>query len=158
MNEQAQSEHRWLARLIGEWEYESEYSMGPDQPPGKMTGSDSVGAFGDLWVIANGQAQGSDGPWKSIMTLGYNPASQRFVGTFVADMMSYLWVYSGTLDTATDTLTLDADGPDFTTGKIIRYQDIIQLQGPDSRTLTSRMQGEDGQWRQIMQATYRRKA
>lgn len=159
MNEQARSEHQWLARMVGEWTYESECPAGSGLPPTKMLGTESVRAFGDLWVIGEGRVDTDQGSWRSTITLGYNPASQRFVGTFVADMMSHLWVYSGTLDAATDTLTLDADGPDFSSesGRIAHYQDIIQLQGPDLRTLTSRMQGEDGQWTQIMQATYRRK-
>ncbi len=37
-----QKEHRWLHRLVGDWLYENECSLGPDQPPMKMSGKESV--------------------------------------------------------------------------------------------------------------------
>jgi hypothetical protein len=37
-----QSEHLWLHHLIGEWSFESECIMGPDQPPIKTTGREVV--------------------------------------------------------------------------------------------------------------------
>jgi hypothetical protein len=37
-----------------------------------------------------------------------------------------------------------------------KYQDIIEFITPDHRTLTSRMQSEDGAWHQFMFAHYRR--
>ncbi|MFP3740863.1 DUF1579 family protein, partial [Burkholderia sp. SIMBA_019] len=60
------------------------------------------------------------------------------------------------------TLTLRADGPTFTPegklvpGKTSKFRDVIAFQDDDNRTLTSFMQGDDGEWMQIMQARYRR--
>lgn len=155
MNEAALAEHRWLARLVGEWEYESECDMGPEQGPGKMSGTELVRPFGDLWVIGEGSYGSGADSWQSIITLGYHTAEKRFVGTFVANIMTHMWVYSGQLEG--DTLTLAADGPDFHTGKTTQYQDILQVQDSAHRTLTSRMLTAEGTWVQIMQASYRRK-
>ena len=33
---EAHPEHRWLQKLIGEWTYEIETMMGPDQPSEKV--------------------------------------------------------------------------------------------------------------------------
>ena len=38
------------------------------------------------------------GPATMIMTLGYDPAKKRFVGTFIGSMMTNLWVYEGELE------------------------------------------------------------
>ncbi|WP_460531547.1 DUF1579 domain-containing protein [Chitinimonas naiadis] len=157
MNEKAQAEHLWLARMIGDWEYVSECDMGPDEPATVMKGKETVRPFGELWVVGDGVCEAGEGSWRSTITLGYNLAEKRFVGTFVADMMTHLWIYSGSLDTTTDTLTLDAEGPDFTTGKTVRYQDIVQQLGADKRTLSSRVLKEDGTWVNIMRASYQRK-
>jgi hypothetical protein len=90
------------------------------------------------------------------MTLGYDPQAGRFVGTFIASVMTFLWSYRGTLDEATSTLTLDAEGPDFAGTGMAQYQDVIRFTDDDHRTLTSRILGPDGQWHQFMEMHYRR--
>lgn len=154
-----QKEHEWLHKLVGEWTSEMECSMGPDQPPMKDTGTESVRSLGGLWTIGEGASETPDGtPVRSIMTLGYDPQKQKFVGTFVASCMTHLWVYEGTLDEAGKVLTLDSEGPSFTgDGSMSRYQDIIEFVSDDHRILRSRMPAEDGNWIEFMTAHYRRK-
>ncbi|HEX6201727.1 MAG TPA: DUF1579 domain-containing protein, partial [Thermoanaerobaculia bacterium] len=149
-----QEGHRWLHRLVGEWRWEMEASMGPDQPPAEHEGTESVRPLGELWTIGEGSSQMPDGgPATTIMTLGYDPERQRFVGTFVGSMMTHLWIYEGTLDEAGKVLTLDAEGPDFSgEGKMAKYQDVIEWVSDDHRVLRSRMLGDDGEWRQFMEA------
>jgi hypothetical protein len=92
-----------------------------------------------------------------MMTLGYDPQKQRYVGTWIGSMMTHLWVYDGTLDVAGSVLTLDAEGPSrVTEGKMAKYQDVMELKSEDHRVLTSRILGDDGQWREFMTANYRR--
>lgn len=93
---------------------------------------------------------------KSIMTLGYDPAKNRFVGTFVSSLMAQLWLYSGTLDSAEKVLTLDTEGPSFTAGGMAKYQDIIEFVSDDHRILRSQVL-RDGSWVEFMTAHYRRK-
>jgi hypothetical protein len=94
----------------------------------------------------------------TVMTLGYDPAKKRFVGTFIGSMMTNLWVYDGELDAAGKVLTLDAEGPAFTDPeRTARYKDAIEIVSPDHRILTSRYLGDDGQWHHFMTAHYRRK-
>ena len=97
------------------------------------------------------------GKSSSIMTLGYDPSQQRFVGTFVARVMTFLWKYSGTLDATQRILTLDTEGPSFTgDGTMVNYKDIIEFIDDDHRTLTSQSQNADGSWTQFMTAHYHR--
>ena len=152
-------EHRWLQRLVGEWDYEAEASMGPGQPPMKHTGTESVRSIGGVWVQGEGKGQMPDGgPATTVITLGYDPAKKRFVGTFIGSMMTHMWVYEGTLDAAGKALTLDTEGPHFgAEGKMAKYKDVITFVSDDHRTLTSQMQADDGSWNQFMTAHYRRK-
>ena len=153
-----QKEHQWLQRLVGEWTFEGECSMGPDQPPIKSTGSEVVRSFGGLWTIGEGQGEmAGDSSFQSIMTLGYDPQTKRFVGTFIVSVGTHLWVYNGSLDAAEKVLTLDAEGPKFTGEGMAKYQDIIEFVSDDHRTLSSQVLGDDGQWHPFMQAHYRRK-
>lgn len=149
-------EHEWLLQLVGEWTFESEAMMGPDQPTCKYDGKDRVRTLGGLWVLCEGEgSMPGGGTSQMIMTLGFDPAKNRFVGTFIASMMTYLWLYDGNL--AGNVLTLDSPGPSFTEpGKIVQYQDIIEIKDRDHRTLTSQALGDDGKWTRFMTAHYRR--
>jgi hypothetical protein len=154
-----QPEHAWLQQLVGEWTYENEASMGPGQPPMKMQGTESVRSLGGLWVLCEGQGTTPGGsPATMIITLGYDPQKKRFVGTFVGSMMTYLWIYDGSLDAERKTLTLDAEGPSFAAPtKMAKYQDIIEIVSPDQHILRSQFLGDDGKWKPFMTAHYRRK-
>lgn len=155
MNEQPTPEHDWLMQLLGAWTCESECQMGPGQPPMQTKGTETVRSLGGLWTLGEGTMGTEEGAGKSLMTLGYDPKAERFVGTFIASMMTYLWTYRGTLNAARTTLTLDAEGPSFAgDGSMAKYQDIIEFQDADHRTLTSRMLLPSGEWVQFMHANY----
>jgi len=155
-----QKEHEWLHQLIGEWTAEMTCAMGSDQPPTTSSGTESVRSLGGLWTLGEGQGQAPEGqPVTSLMTLGFDPATGRFVGSFIASIMSMIWSYDGALSADGKSLVLDTEGPSMTgDGSTAKYQDIITFLSPDHRTLTSRALGGDGQWTEFMTAHYRRKA
>jgi hypothetical protein len=156
MKEEPREEHRWLEKLVGEWTYEGECIMGPDQPPMKMSGVETVRSLGGLWTIGEGENTGPDGGGgKTVMTIGFDPKSGRYVGTFVASAMSHLWTYDGAIEG--DVLALDADGPSFTGGGTTKYRDTIEFSDADHRTLKSHARGEDGKWVHFMTAHYTRR-
>ena len=154
-----QKEHQWLQKLVGEWTYESEASMGPDKPAELFRGTESVRSLGGFWTLGEGQGEMPDGATgTTLMTLGYDPQKKRFVGTFIGSMMTNLWIYDGELDKDERVLTLNTEGPDFTNpDKTVKFRDVIEFRSDDHRVLTSHAHGEDGQWHQFMTANYRRK-
>ncbi len=124
----------------------------------RSRGVEVVRSLGGLWIVAEGGGEmPGGGTATTIMTLGYDPRSHRYVGTFVASMMTHLWAYSGSLDASEEVLTLDAEGPDFTDQKTAKYQDCIEFVDDDHRLMTSRVLGDDGNWHHFMTAHYRRK-
>ena len=154
-----QKEHRWLQQLVGEWTSEAEALMDPAKPPERFKGTESVRSIGGLWMLAEGQCEmpGGDGG-TTLMTLGYDPQRKRFVGTFVASVMTHLWLYDGALDATERVLTLDAEGPSMgAPGTLTKYKDVIALESDDHRVLTSHMLGDDGTWTRFMTAHYRRR-
>lgn len=152
-----QAEHLWLHQLVGEWSIESEFRMASDQPSMKTTGREVVRLLGRFWTIGEGTGDAPEGGCDSIMTLGYDPQTKRFVGSFIASAMTHFWRYVGSLDATERVLTLDCEGPSFSgDGTMARYQDIIEFVTPDHRTLTARVEGADGSWQHFMTAHYRR--
>jgi Protein of unknown function (DUF1579) len=154
-----QKEHQWLQKLVGEWAYEGEATMEPGKPPETFKGTESVRSLGGFWVVAEGRGEMPGGePATTIMTLGYDPRTKRYVGTFVASMMAHLWVYDGALDARERALSLDAEGPGMAPdAPMASYRDVIEFESDDHRVLTSQTLGEDGQWHRFMTAHYRRR-
>lgn len=162
MTPEPTAEHRWLHKMVGKWEVVMNCSMGPDQPPAVHKGSDVVRKLGELWVIAEGEGEmPGGGVAYNVMTLGYDPMQKKFVGTFIASVMNYLWPYEGTLDESGKRLTLESRGPDMSGSadagnKLVPYRDVIEWISDDHRTLTSYSPGPNGEFVKFMQADYRR--
>ena len=157
MHAEPQQEHQWLHQLVGDWTFETEATMEPGKPPQKFSGAERVRSIGGLWMVCEGEGEMPDGDTgTTVMTLGYDPAKKRFVGTFIGSMMTNMWLYEGEL--VGNVLTLDSEGPSFSgDGKTAKFQDIIEVKSNDHRVLSSRMLGDDGQWHGFMTANYRRK-
>ena len=151
-------EHEWLLQLVGDWTFESECNMRPDQPPMKTTGKQTTRSLGSLWTLGEMENDSPDGQaMRSVFTLGFDTAKQRFVGTFVASCMTHLWPYDGQLDAARKVMTLDSEGPSFADdGTMAKYQDIIEIFDKDRYLLLSQFQSPDGTWTQFMSAKYTR--
>jgi hypothetical protein len=158
MEAELRKEHRWLERLGGEWTSEMEAAMKPGDPPQTFTGTESVRSLGGAWFLCEGRGEmPGGGSTTTIMTLGYDTAKGRYVGTFIGSMSTYMWVYEGAVDASGNVLTLETEGPSFTDeSRMAKYRDAIEFRSDDHRVLTSRMQGEDGAWQQIMEVHYRR--
>lgn len=151
-----QPEHQWLQQLVGEWTMEEEAECEPGKPPVKSTGTDSVRSIGGLWIVCDGQGQMPDGaPASWMMMLGYDPAKQKFVGTWIGSMMPNMWVYEGELDESGRVLSLNSEVPGCE-GKIEKFKDVIEFVSDDHRVHTSHAQQPDGSWKQFMRADYRR--
>src|SRR5688500_2277180 len=106
-----QKQHHWLARLVGEWSLEGEMMMKPGQPGEPFRGTERVRSMDGIWFIAEGIGEMPGGDMStSLMTLGYDPRKERFVGTFIGSM-AHMWIYEGSLDAAENVLTLDTEGP-----------------------------------------------
>lgn len=156
---EATPEHHWLLQLVGDWDFEHECRMGSDQPTSTSKGSQTTRALGALWTLGEMESPGPDDqPMRSLMTLGFDPARGKFVGSFIASCMTFHWLYEGTLDADRRILTLDAEGPSFSgDGTMTHYQDIIEVVDHNTYRFSSRMQSADGSWTTFMNGTYVRR-
>lgn len=165
MNTDQQAEHRWLQQLVGEWTSESLSESETGEPDTVCTWKESVRSLGGLWVVCEGRGAMPEGETGiTIMTLGFDPEQNCFVGTFIGSMMSHMWVYRGELDATGRRLILHTEGPNMaeegmtpaTRAKRVEYRDVIELHSADQRELRSSYLGDDGEWHLFMTANYRR--
>ena len=112
MKTEPQKEHQWLQQLVGEWTSEADCAMGPGQPSTKSYGTERVRMVGGLWMVGEGQGEMPGGGTATmIMTLGYDPQKQKYLGTWIGSMMTHMWHYDGEMDASGRILTLSAEGP-----------------------------------------------
>lgn len=151
-------QHEWLGQLVGEWEFEGELVTAPGQPPIQCKGSESVRAIGGFWVIAENRNTFMDVPITGVLTIGYDPQKEQFVGTWIDSMTSYLWSYEGTLDEESKVLTLLTEGPSPAgPDKLAKFRETIEIKSEDHKVFTSAIQTDDGEWMTFATIHYRRK-
>lgn len=151
-----EKEHKWLAQLAGEWETAAEAMIEPGKPPMKCTGTENARMIGNHWIVSeiNNKEFGMTG----IMTVGYDPAKKKFIGTWVDSMSNHMWKYEGSLDETGKILTLEAEGPNMAEpGKMAKYRDVTEVKSKDHKVLTSSIL-MDGKWVQFMTMDAKRKA
>lgn len=149
-----QAEHGFLEKLVGTWDVTST-SMG-----GGEKWTEVVRSLSGIWFVAEGSGNMPGGePATTILTLGYDPARSKYVGSWIGSMMNYMWVYEGDVSGDGTTLSLYTTGPDFAEpGTIGEYREQIIFEDRDHRTFNSSARQPDGSWKQFMEAKYTRRA
>lgn len=157
---EVRKEHLWLQQLAGDWVMQPpEDGQGCGGEVSATPWVESIRMLHGLWLVAesSGEMPGG-GPATCIMTLGYDPARQVFVGSWIGSMMTHMYVYEGHLDAAGRVLTLDCEGPDFQAPeRATRYRDLLVLEGDGTRSGRSLMQAADGSWTEVMNLRFRRR-
>lgn len=144
-------------QLLGEWTVTSKDSTGSGEDSEPWI--ESVRSMHGVWIVCEGRGIMPGGsPGQTLMTLGYNPETKRYLGTWIGSMMTHMWIYNGVIEDDGKTLALNCEGPDFENpGRSARYQDRITLVDANRRTLTARVQTENGDWKEMMSAEYHRR-
>lgn len=150
-----QKEHGWLKELAGEWEYECEAVMEPGKPAIKSKGTESTRSLGGFWAVSEYKGDFLGAPFAGLMTVGYDVEKKKYIGTWVCSMCDRMSKYEGSVDGKA--LTLETEGPNPATGKLVKMKDVIELKGNDQKVLTSYMQTDDGKWITFMTLTAKRK-
>ncbi len=151
-------QHGWLHRMLGEWECETECSMGPDGPPMKGRGTERVTSLGGYWVVGEGEGNmPGGGPARWTITMGYDPTAGRFRGTWVGSMMPHMFIYDGIVSEDGRTIALESEGPSFDGKGTARYRDSVTMESDDHRVMTSEVLNPDGSWTRFMTGHFRRK-
>ncbi len=153
-----QKEHEWLQQLVGEWTVECEMYISADSPPMEVQSVERVRSIGGFWVVAETTGTVMKDPFTGVLTLGYDPQRQKYVGTWIGSVSSALWTYEGTLDETGKVLTLETEGEcPAAPGKLMPFKEVIEFKDKDHRIFTSTYLDDDGKWTTAMVGHYRRK-
>lgn len=154
----AEKEHQLLSKFAGEWEVQSEGTLGPGQPQMKCEGTMKGRMLGEFWIVIEVDNSMAGTRVQAVQTIGYDSSKKKYVGTWVDSMLNYMWKYEGSVDQAGKTLTLDADGPSYLTeGKSAKFRDSYEFKSDDHIVASTSMRGEDGKWVTFMTGEMKRK-
>ena len=152
----AQKEHEWLKAFAGEWELKGEMTVAPGQPPVTSTGTETARLVGGFWVVSEIKGECMGRAMTGQMTVGFDPAKKKYVGSWTDSMSTGLMVTESTYDPATKTSTGFMEGPDMT-GKVTRMKGVTEFPDPDRRVFTMYANGPDGKEAATMRITYTRR-
>ena len=85
-----------------------------------------------------------------MLTLGFDPMIEKYVGSFIASSMANVWNYEGVRDAGRKVLPLNTEGPKFDGTGRCNYRDTIQIIDPDRWEFNSEMHNVDGTWTRFM--------
>ena len=156
MNAEGTPDHEWLMQLVGRWETESHCDQQAEGAPESFVGHEVFRALGDVWVVGEQDWGMSDSVRVlSMLTIGFDTAKGKYVGSWAGSPMTNLVVYEGTRED--DVLTLNTESADLSDPtRTAQYQDIIEILGPNDRVFRSQMLQPDGSWKEFMRTTCRR--
>jgi len=149
-------EHKIVMKDVGEWTIEGKLLL----PQGfqEFKGEEKVTAIGQFWTVSHhssdimGGLQGSS-------TIGFDPISGKFVGTWVDSFQPAVTHMKGSYDKSTKTMTYDTTGIGMD-GKPMPGKIIVQYKTENSHTFTMMHQDPTGQSDEMvktMEMTYTRK-
>ena len=150
-------EHAMLEQFAGEWTSTATTVPAPGEEPLTCQGTEKARMMGGFWLLAETQGEMMGQPVGSFLSLGYDPKSKKYVGTFVCSSMDTLWEYTGSFDETGKKLILDTEGPSMTDPtKTAKYREVLETVDADHKTFTSAVEGPDGKWTTIVTVTYER--
>src|SRR5262245_38660374 len=75
-------EHEALKQFAGEWTMLAQTVPAPGQEVIKCEGTESAKMVGGFWLVGHGEGSMMGQPVGSVITIGYDPAAKKYVGTF----------------------------------------------------------------------------
>ena len=91
--------HELLGKTVGTWNVTVKVYMDPSAPPMEMTGTATVEMIMDGRFVAE-HVEGAmmDMPFRGLGITGYNNTAERFESTWLDNMATTLYTYTGMLD------------------------------------------------------------
>lgn len=148
-------EHQRLTAQAGVWDARVEM-LGEDGKPAVSKGVSRVKAGpGGLWVIDEFEAELMGAPFAGHGTTGFDPATGKYVGTWVDSWSTTVMQLEGTCDKSGKVLTMVgmAPGPD---GKPVQHTMVTTDKDDGSRVFEMSVPGPDGKPMVVLKIVYTR--
>lgn len=118
------AEHRALIATQGTWTGTMSMPL-PDGTTMTARATETNTPIGAFWSQSTFSCEFMGMPYVGTGSMGYNPKTKKFIGTWVDNMTSFLALMEGEMSSDGKTLTMSWDAPD-ETGKIVQHRSETQ--------------------------------
>lgn len=148
----------FLQQLVGEWSAVVHAVQDPAEDPYRFEGKETARMLGRQWLVSEFYSEVEGVTINSILTIGYDPTIEKFVGTYVNSMQPQLWTYEGTLNDEGTTLTLKTEGPFMgDPEQKAEFRVVIERKGADQWTMGSQIfMPDEDKWVEFLSFEYER--
>jgi Protein of unknown function (DUF1579) len=153
-------EHKLLETMLGNWEGDVKFWMGPGTEPSMGHGiAKREMAMDGRFLIehVDGTMAGMPGPFKGMGITGYNTVEKRYESVWIENSSTWIAFQTGTYDAAKKTMTFEGDMIDPATGKRTKQRSTIDLSNPDRHTMTGFCNGPEGKEFKCFEGTFEKK-
>ncbi len=131
----------WLKQFEGTWAT-------------AYNGNMSSRILGEKWLLNELSVAGVS----SVQTIGYDAEKKQFIGTWIDSTSSFIWKYTGSLDSTGKILILEAEGPDLSDPtKTRQYRDTYEFKSENEIAAVSQMLNDKGAWQTFSKGKMTRK-
>jgi hypothetical protein len=127
--------HKAIVATAGEWEGTLTSWMAPGVPPMTVPAQESITAIGGFWIQSRFTCDFMGMPYLGTGCVGYDTTKNKFVGTWIDNMSSYLAIMEGEHDPATGKGVMRYMAPDPMSGNLVPHR-IESVDTADARTST----------------------
>lgn len=114
---QVLDQHKQVQAGIGEWEGTiTMHNMGPN--PVSFPCTESIEGLGELWTVSHFQSDFMGMSFEGRATFGYDPTQEKFVGSWIDNMVPFMSIMEGTFDEKLDAIVMHYEGLDPMKGKV----------------------------------------
>jgi hypothetical protein len=151
-------QHKLLTGMAGTWTVAGKFwHQDATKPPIETTGTAEIKAMGDLWVTQDFSGTFMGKPFVGHGIDGYDLTKNKYVGTWVDSMGSYIMNSEGTADASGKVMTYTANDFDPMTSKTGTVKEVVKIDSDKQHTMTMFKTGADGKEVKMMELVYTRK-
>ncbi len=158
MAPQPTAEHARLKESAGTWSVDCTFFMDPSGEPMQNTATEVVEMVGDFWTVSRFTCDFMGMPFEGRATLGYDPASGKWISSWIDSMSTFLFKFDGGYDAEGKVLTMTGKGPFPGSGSpdLTDFRTTEEQVDPDTRKFEMFITMPDGTENKMMSYVYSR--
>lgn len=149
-------QHEEMAREAGTWDADVKMWPAPGAEPMMSKATETNTMLGKFWLLSEFQGDFGGMEYTGRGQFGYDPAAKKCVGTWIDTISPYIQKMEGNYDTQTHTLTMNTEGFDFQTNKVMKGKNVTTYIDNNTKKFEMFAPGPDGKMFKVMEIMYKR--
>jgi Protein of unknown function (DUF1579) len=148
-------QHKALLGMVGTWDVAGKFFMPGQAKPMETKGTSVFTAGpGDLFVLEEDKSEFMGKPFWGHGIHGYDLTKNKWVGTWIDSMGSYIMNSEGTADASGKVITYAANDFDPMTGKAGTVKEVMKTESDTRHVMEMYKTGPDGKEFKMMEMVY----